>query len=117
MDALESHIQTLPENKQDGFTGIIEISTQTKARVNRQGVMIQIKDNGGGIPEDVMEHIFDEFYTTKRLGEGTGLGLHLAKKIIEESHGQIATRNNPDFGGAEFTIWLPTASTTTSTLD
>ena len=61
-----------------------------------------------------MAHIFDEYYTTKKRGDGTGLGLHLAKSIIQEFHGEITVQNNPDFGGAEFKIWLPTTPATTS---
>ena len=112
VDALEHHRQTLPEDTKKTFTSIIEIVTQTKARAQKLGIMIQIKDNGGGIPEDVIAHIFEEFYTTKKLDAGTGLGLYLAQKYIEENHGKIVVRNNPDFGGAEFTIWLPASGIT-----
>jgi len=113
-DALETHSQALGEGQQEPFTGVIEISTRAVARAEQMGIEIQINDNGGGIPQEVMAHIFDEYYTTKKRGDGTGLGLHLAKSIIQEFHGEITVQNNPDFGGAEFKIWLPTTPATTS---
>lgn len=64
---------------------------------------VSISDNGGGINEEIMAKIFDPFFTTKALGKGTGVGLFLAKTIIEKNMGGcISVRNTAD--GAEFRI-------------
>ncbi len=65
---------------------------------------IYISDNGKGIDEAIIQHIFDPFYTTKE--KGAGLGLSIAAKIIEESGGRINCKNNPE-GGVTFSILIP----------
>ena len=52
-------------------------------------VLVTISDNGGGISDDTMRHIFESFYTTKPKGKGTGLGLSICEKLIEEHGGSI----------------------------
>ena len=70
-------------------------------------VQIVIEDNGIGIEEQAMERIFEPFYTTKEVGEGTGLGLWLSWAIIVERHnGRIWVDTLPE-GGIVFTIELP----------
>lgn len=68
--------------------------------------IISIKDNGTGIPEDVVQRIFDPFYTTKKVGAGTGLGLSISFGIVEEHKGSIEVKSQPDVG-SEFIITLP----------
>jgi two-component system, NtrC family, sensor kinase len=70
---------------------------------------IEIADSGPGIPENVIPHIFDPFYTTKEEGQGTGLGLSLAYGIVENHGGRITARNN-SAGGAVFNTILPMAT-------
>ncbi len=68
--------------------------------------VIIIEDNGGGIPLEIMDKIFDPYFTTKHQSVGTGLGLHMSKDIIEKSlKGKLAVRNSEN--GARFTITLP----------
>jgi C4-dicarboxylate-specific signal transduction histidine kinase len=69
------------------------------------GLHITAEDTGGGIPEDVLPHIFDPFYTTKEMGQGTGLGLSVSYGIIHDMNGTIIAENIND--GARFTITLP----------
>ena len=71
---------------------------------NQQGKsVVTIADNAGGIPEDVFDKIFDPYFTTKELGKGTGVGLYMAKTIIEKHMGgKLSARNNAE--GAEFRI-------------
>ena len=69
------------------------------------GVKIEISDSGNGIPEDIKEKIFEPFFTTKPTGEGSGLGLHISKKIIDKHQGTIAVISEP--GHTRFSIWLP----------
>lgn len=69
-------------------------------------IRIEFSDTGKGIPTEVLPKIFDPFYTTKDVGKGTGLGMSIAKSIIEEHNGKISAGNNPDHG-ATFTIEMP----------
>ena len=74
----------------------------------QNGLVIQIDDNGGGIPGDVLDRVFDPFFTTKRTGQGTGLGLAIGYSIVDSMGGRIAASNEAD--GARFEVWLPIAS-------
>jgi len=65
--------------------------------------VLTITDNGGGIEENIMDKIFDPYFTTKNLGKGTGVGLFLSKTIIEKNMGGRITVRNVD-GGSEFRI-------------
>lgn len=70
-------------------------------------VIIQISDNGGGIPEETRKKVFDPFFTTKPVGSGTGLGLSISYQIIVDKHkGKISCQSQPG-KGTEFTIELP----------
>ncbi len=84
------------------YKGKLEISVQ-KANSN---VVVKIKDSGKGIPEDIADKIFDPFFTTKPIGEGSGLGLDIAKKIIEKHDGTIKFESEQG-KGSEFTVTLP----------
>ena len=69
-------------------------------------VLITIEDNGGGIPDEVLPKIFDPYFTTKEESNGTGLGLYMSHKIIEESlKGKLYVENTCE--GAKFFIELP----------
>ncbi len=73
---------------------------------------IKISDTGTGIPAEHLDHIFDPFYTTKEVGQGTGLGLAVTSRIMEEHGGRIEAENNPT-GGATFYLHLPPSKTDT----
>ena len=69
-------------------------------------IVVVITDDGPGIPPDVLPHIFEPFYTTKEVGEGTGLGLDIVRKIITRDHqGDIRVTSEP--GNTQFRISLP----------
>ncbi len=70
------------------------------------GVEISVKDNGNGIPEKVLEKIFQPFFTTKPTGKGTGLGLSLSYDIVK-AHGGDLKAETKEGEGTEFTIQLP----------
>ncbi len=68
--------------------------------------LIMIEDNAGGVPLEIMPRIFEEYFTTKGLDKGTGLGLHMSKRIIEESLGGKLYVENTQHG-AKFFIEIP----------
>jgi len=72
-------------------------------------VAVQISDTGEGIPDEQREQIFDPFYSTKRKGEGTGLGLTVVLGIVKEHDGWIEVEPSKD-GGTMFSIFLPAAT-------
>ena len=82
--------------------GAITLSTRAEA----EGVVVEVTDNGKGIPADILPKIFDPFFTTKEIGKGTGLGLSISFKIVEQHGGRIKV--DSEVGkGTRFTLWLP----------
>ncbi|MEL6469226.1 MAG: DAHL domain-containing protein [Cyanobacteria bacterium J06623_4] len=76
-------------------------------QVHADQVMVSIADNGSGIPEEIRDRIFDPFFTSKPVGEGTGLGLTVSYQTVVEAHkGDIAVLTTPGVG-TEFRIQLP----------
>jgi signal transduction histidine kinase len=82
---------------------------ELRVRTFRQGacVVVEIGDNGPGIPPDVKPHIFEPFFTTKGVGEGTGLGLDTVQRIVKKHRGNIQVTSKP--GDTRFQVWLPLA--------
>lgn len=81
---------------------------QIRIRTSREGehLVVEVADNGAGIPEEYQRRIFEPFFTTKEVGKGTGLGLDLARRTIEERyHGQLDFRSEP--GDTRFWVRLP----------
>jgi len=74
-------------------------------------VVLEVNDDGPGVPHEVMPKIFDPFFTTKAAGQGTGLGLTVAYAIVEEHGGRLSVQPNVA-QGASFQVELPTVSTT-----
>lgn len=76
------------------------------ARENDQMIRVEVCDDGPGIPEDIIDRIFTPFFTTKPFGEGTGLGLDLAWRIVVEKHGGTLTVQSQP-GDTRFIVCLP----------
>ena len=71
-------------------------------------VRISVADNGPGIPPEIMDRVFDPFFSTKETGQGTGLGLAVSARLIEGMGGTISV-DSPESGGACFSVLLPAA--------
>jgi signal transduction histidine kinase/BarA-like signal transduction histidine kinase len=82
--------------------------------VARNAVVLQVSDDGPGVPPDVRSKIFDPFFTTKEVGKGTGLGLTVAYAIVQEHGGSIRV-DSPAAGGASFTVEFPVSSVDVAT--
>src|SRR4051795_12735960 len=84
--------------------GILVVRTWHDA--DQESVVLEINDDGPGIPDDLQPKIFDPFFTTKDVGKGTGLGLTVAYAIVQEHGGRIRLESRPD-KGASFYVELP----------
>lgn len=91
------------QNEGPGFKSVLGVST----KVEDGYVVIKIRDNGTGIPEEIRQKIFDPFFTTKPAGEGTGLGLSLSYDIIVKGHNGTMEVNSVPNSFTEFIIKLP----------
>jgi len=92
------------DNALDAMNGKGEIKIKTYEADQR--VVVEIKDNGPGIPEKIQSRIFEPFFTTKAPGHGTGLGLHISHDIIaNRHHGQLLVESKP--GETKFKVILP----------
>jgi signal transduction histidine kinase len=84
-----------------GQAGTLTLRVQQQENV----LHVQVEDSGRGIPPEVMPRIFEPFFTTKAIGEGSGLGLDIVKKIIDKHDGKISAESKP--GQTCFTVELP----------
>lgn len=78
----------------------------TEIHSNSQGIELEIQDSGGGIPEEALEALFERFYCANSQDmTRTGIGLNLAREVIQKHHGRMQAHNGKD--GAVFSVWLP----------
>jgi two-component system NtrC family sensor kinase len=98
----EKRKYTLISSVQNAYEPTVSVSTKK----NNGKVEIKIKDNGNGIPQKVLDKIFQPFFTTKPTGQGTGLGLSLSYDIVKAHGGEIKV-STTEREGTEFTIALP----------
>jgi len=97
MNLIDNALDAAPPN------GHVEVT----ARIQGTCLVVCIVDCGPGIPTEVMTRIFDPFFTTKQVGEGTGLGLDIVRRIVDSHHGEIDVESRP--GRTEFRVKLPLA--------
>ncbi len=84
-----------------GGSGIIQLITRSENNF----VMVEVTDNGPGIPADVLPRLFEPFFTTKEVGSGTGLGLDISYRIVQQHNGNITVDSVP--GRTRFIVRLP----------
>jgi len=92
------------KNQAEGYTPTVTVTTK---KLN-DAVEIRVADNGNGIPQNIMNKIFQPFFTTKPTGEGTGLGLSMSYDIITKGHGGELKVKSKENEGTEFKILIPT---------
>ena len=99
INIIQNALQALP-----GGNGTITLLTRYREDEDR--VYMECRDSGGGIPAGKIKHIFKPFFTTKKPGDGTGLGLYISHEIIRRHEGSIAVRSE-EGKGTVFTIEIP----------
>jgi signal transduction histidine kinase/ActR/RegA family two-component response regulator len=103
MNLVTNARQAIEQHSQGGT-----IQLRTK-RIGEQGVLLEVADDGPGIPQAILARIFDPFFTTKPAGIGTGLGLAIVLSVVREHGGQVNVSSPPQ-GGAIFQVELPAAT-------
>ena len=96
----------LIDNAIDAMNGRGELVVRTAAEFG--GVLVEIQDNGPGIPKEILDRIFEPFFTTKPVGDGTGLGLDTVHRIVQQHRGQVQVESRP--GRTCFQVRLPFAT-------
>jgi signal transduction histidine kinase len=97
---IDNALDAVPEG------GVVEV----RARRECESVVVCVADNGTGIPEEIVKKIFDPFFTTKPMGQGTGLGLDIVRRLVRHNSGDISVESRP--GRTEFRVVLPVAGVT-----
>lgn len=105
---LQQVAMNLVQNATDALAGVPDPSIDVTARREGALAVLEVADNGPGVPESARGSIFDPFFTTKAVGEGTGLGLAISQKIAEEHGGRLVLA--PSERGARFRLELPASA-------
>ncbi len=105
LNLINNAFYAVDEKKKQNPVGYEPAVTVSTKKMNNK-VEVKVKDNGNGIPQKVLEKIFQPFFTTKPTGQGTGLGLSLSYDIIKAHGGEIKVQSKVN-DGAEFIIQLP----------
>jgi signal transduction histidine kinase len=97
----------LIDNAIDAMNGRGDLLVRTASDFG--SILVEIRDNGAGIPQEIRDHIFEPFFTTKPVGDGTGLGLDTVYRIVQSHRGQVRVDSEP--GRTSFQVRLPSADT------
>ena len=108
MSAKASDYAKASSDKSATADGTFEPLVYVSTKISGDKVLISVKDNGNGIPQSIVDKIFQPFFTTKPTGQGTGLGLSLSYDIVK-AHGGTMKVETPENEGAEFLVELPIA--------
>lgn len=79
---------------------------RVRSQAEGEGTLVEVADTGPGIPTDLLEKVFEPYFSTKSPSEGTGLGLPITKRIVEKHGGKLELASTPG-QGTRFTVWLP----------
>lgn len=107
IDALDQYNQRRSPEEIEANPATITIHTEAQPQATPPTVIIQIRDNGPGIPPEHQTRLFDPFFTTKPVGKGTGLGLSISYQIVVEKHHGVLKCNSEPGKGAEFWLEIP----------
>ena len=107
LNLITNAFYAVDEKKKSGIEGY-EPTVSVSAKKFDDNVFISVKDNGNGIPQNVIDKIFQPFFTTKPTGQGTGLGLSLAYDIVKAHGGELKVETKAQTATI-FTIVLPSA--------
>jgi signal transduction histidine kinase len=112
VDSFGSELNQVWTNIIDNAIDAMRGQGKLRVRTYREDgcVVVEIGDNGSGIPSDIQPHIFEPFFTTKGVGEGTGLGLDTVQRIVKKHRGSVQVDSKP--GDTRFQIFLPLAAQT-----
>lgn len=105
IDALENANRPLVRSNGEDNSNYQLPTIWIRTNCDRDYLLVEIADNGPGIPPDIQSNIFEPFFTTKGVGKGTGLGLHIAYQIVGQHQGDIRLVSQP--GNTTFQIHLP----------
>lgn len=113
VDSFGSELNQVWTNLIDNAIDAMHCQGKLRVRTYRDDscVVVEIGDNGPGIPADVQPHIFEPFFTTKGVGEGTGLGLDTVQRIVKKHRGSVQVSSEP--GNTRFQVFLPVAAAQT----
>jgi len=93
----------LIDNAIDAMNGTGELTIRTSRELDY--ALVEVIDNGPGIPDKIKDRLFEPFFTTKPVGKGTGLGLDTVHRIVRSHHGRVSVESRP--GQTRFQVWLP----------
>lgn len=105
LNIFRNGVQAMPQ----GGRLLIECLASTTPPARGSFAAVRVTDTGGGIAPEHLPQLFDPFFTTREIGSGTGLGLPVSRRIVEEHGGWIEAANGVN-GGAVFTVYLPQAA-------
>lgn len=103
LNLIQNAVQAMPEG---GRLCIRTDKLKDPEYQKKPGIILSVQDSGLGIPSENLERVFDPFFTTRPVGEGTGLGLAVSYGIVTAHHGLINVESEPGQGSC-FTVWLP----------
>lgn len=108
--ALRQVIVNLLSNAMDAIEARIDPTVWIRTRLERRQVVLEVEDNGIGIPDPIIDKVFEPFFTTKESQKGTGLGLSLCFEFLSNMGGTITAKSRPGYG-TRFVVTLPSVRT------
>ncbi|MEG1771417.1 MAG: PAS domain S-box protein, partial [Comamonas sp.] len=111
VNLMKNGAESIENSQRPGHQRSVELSVLPREIEGQQVVEFTVQDTGKGLPPEVLERLFEAFFTTK--SEGMGMGLNLCRSIVESHHGRMRAENlynGSDVIGCRFTFWLPLAA-------